>query len=86
MTTQLLYLTDPLTLAFETEIQERLELPDGNLGVILAQTYFYPTGGGQEHDTGTLGEACVIDVFKSEDGEAVILVLDGEPGDVSGVK
>jgi alanyl-tRNA synthetase len=81
MSTQFLYLTDPLTLEFETKIQERLELPDGNLGVILSQTYFYPTGGGQEHDTGTLGEARVIDVFKSDDGETVIHVLNGEPGE-----
>ena len=81
MNAQFLYLTDPLMLKFDTEIQERLELPDGNLGVILRRTYFYPTGGGQEHDTGTLGQARVIDVFKSEDGEAVIHVLDGEPGD-----
>jgi len=81
MNTQFLYLTDPLTLEFETKIQKRLALPHGDLGVILAKTYFYPTGGGQEHDTGTLGEVRVVDVFKSEDGESVIHVLDGDPGE-----
>jgi alanyl-tRNA synthetase len=81
MNTQFLYLTDPLTLKFDTEIRERLQLPDARLGVILNRTYFYPTGGGQEYDTGTLGQARVMDVFKSEDGESVIHVLDGEPGD-----
>ena len=81
MNTQSLYLTDPLTLKFEAEIQERLELPDGRLGVILSRTYFYPTGGGQAHDTGTLGNACVLDVVKSEDGEAVIHILDADPGE-----
>jgi len=80
MNTQFLYLTDPLTLEFETEIQERLTLPDGNLGMILTRTYFYPTGGGQEHDTGTLGNARVVDVFKGDDGESVIHVLDRNPG------
>ncbi len=81
MNPQFLYLTDPLTLEFETDIQKSLELPNGNLGVILTRTYFYPTGGGQAHDTGTLGKARVTDVFKSEDGESVIHVLDGEPGE-----
>lgn len=81
MNTQFLYLTDPIALEFETEIQERLELTEGRLGVILTRTYFYPTGGGQEHDTGTLGSARVVDVFKSKDGESVIHVLDGEPGE-----
>jgi len=78
MNPQFLYLKDPLTLEFETEVRERLDLPNGNLGVILTNTYFYPTGGGQEHDTGFLGNACVVDVFKSEDGESVIHVLDRE--------
>lgn len=80
MNPQFLYLTDPLTLEFETEVQDRLELPDGRLGVILTQTYFYPTGGGQAHDTGFLGNAQVVDVIKSDDGEAVIHILDSEPG------
>ncbi len=80
MNPQLLYLSDPLTLEFETEIQERQVLPDGKLGVILDGTYFYPTGGGQEHDTGSLGNARVVDVIKTDEGEAVVHVLDGEPG------
>jgi alanyl-tRNA synthetase len=80
MNAQFLYLTDPLTLEFETEIQEEVDLPDGKSGVILTRTYFYPTGGGQEHDTGALGNVRVVDVFKSDDGAFVIHVLDGEPG------
>lgn len=32
--------------------------------VILDKTVFYPTGGGQEHDVGTLGPAKVLDVIK----------------------
>ena len=80
MNSQFLYLSEPLTLAFETEIQDQLELPDGRLGVILTRTYFYPTGGGQVHDTGTLGNAHVEDVIKSDDGKSVIHILDNEPG------
>ncbi len=32
--------------------------------VILDKTYFYPTSGGQEYDTGVLGSHRVVDVFK----------------------
>ena len=34
--------------------------------VILERTAFYPTSGGQEHDTGTLNTIPVIDVFKQD--------------------
>jgi len=79
MNAQFLYLTDPLTLEFEAEIRETLEFPDGRMGLILTRTYFYPTGGGQDHDTGTIGAVRVLDVFKSEDGESVIHVVDSAP-------
>jgi alanyl-tRNA synthetase len=79
MNAQFLYLSEPLILTFESEVQEQLILPDGRLGVILEQTYFYPTGGGQAHDTGTLGNARVEDVIKSEDGKSVIHILDRQP-------
>jgi alanyl-tRNA synthetase len=36
--------------------------------VVLDQTAFYPTGGGQPNDVGTLGEATVVDVFEDEAG------------------
>ena len=81
MDSQFLYLTDPLTLEFDPEIREKLTLPNGNMGVILTINYFYPTGGGQDHDTGTLGAARVLDVFKNEAGDSVILALDRAPGE-----
>jgi len=37
--------------------------------VILDRTAFYPTSGGQPNDTGRLGEAGVLDVLETEDGE-----------------
>jgi misacylated tRNA(Ala) deacylase len=43
--------------------------------VALDRTAFYPTGGGQPHDTGLLGPARVVDVHK--EGEEVWHVLDG---------
>jgi misacylated tRNA(Ala) deacylase len=44
--------------------------------VALDRTAFYPTGGGQPHDTGTLGGAAVVDVRK--DGDQVWHHLDGD--------
>ena len=37
---------------------------DGGIWVVLDQSLFYPTSGGQPHDTGTLGGGCVVDVVK----------------------
>jgi alanyl-tRNA synthetase len=73
---QTLYLDDPFTLEFQTNILETTRLPDGRWGVILDRSYFYPTGGGQEHDTGTLGEAQVIEVYKQDDPSRVVHVVD----------
>ncbi|MFX0096425.1 MAG: alanine--tRNA ligase [Candidatus Hodarchaeota archaeon] len=42
--------------------------------VVLDQTLFYPTGGGQTHDTGTLNESRVINVEKI--GEIVVHKVD----------
>jgi len=43
--------------------------------VALDQTAFYPTGGGQPHDTGTLDGVAVVDVRK--EGDLVWHTLDG---------
>ncbi|MBI3034725.1 alanine--tRNA ligase [Candidatus Woesearchaeota archaeon] len=44
--------------------------------IILDQTYFYPTSGGQIHDTGTIAGEKVIDVFKQ--GSVIVHVLSGK--------
>jgi alanyl-tRNA synthetase len=43
--------------------------------VVLDRTAFYPTSGGQPHDTGRLGDANVTNVFERED-DAVVHVTD----------
>jgi len=63
---------DPYTTAFET----RVGSIDGR-AVTLEETYFYPEGGGQPADRGTIGGIPVADVQK-RDGE-VVHVLDGPP-------
>jgi misacylated tRNA(Ala) deacylase len=74
--TDLLYLRDAELRAFDTVVTA---IVDG--GVVLAETAFYVTGGGQPHDTGTLtwegGTADVIDVRKDRDTGEVVHVLEG---------
>ncbi len=62
--TELLYATDAYLTEMDAAVQE---IRDG--AVILDQTVFYATGGGQPHDTGVLGGLPVVDVRK--DGEHV---------------
>ncbi|MDA8312468.1 MAG: alanyl-tRNA editing protein [Actinomycetota bacterium] len=75
MPTELLYLRD----AYLVDVRATVTAVDGNR-VTLDRTVFYPTGGGQPHDTGTLARARVVDVRK--EGEEVWHVLEGPPPDV----
>jgi misacylated tRNA(Ala) deacylase len=71
--TELLYLRDAYLRSFDAVVVE--VAPDGS--VALDRTAFYPTGGGQPHDTGWLGGQRVLDVRK--EGELVWHVVDGPP-------
>jgi alanyl-tRNA synthetase len=70
MTTRLYYSDSYLT-EFDARVVERAE--DGHR-VYLERTAFYPTSGGQPHDTGMLGGASVRDVI--DEGERIAHVLD----------
>lgn len=61
---------DPETLAFEATVER------GGSEVVLSETYFYPTGGGQPADRGQIGGYDVLDVWS--DGEQVVHRLDSE--------
>jgi alanyl-tRNA synthetase len=62
--TEQLYFDDPLTFEFTAQVTECRPLNGGKFGLDLPRTYFYPTSGGQEHDTGYIGEARILDVYK----------------------
>lgn len=62
MHTELAYLRDAFVREFDVTV---IAVADNR--VALDSTYFYPTGGGQPHDTGTLGAAHVSEVRKEGD-------------------
>jgi len=74
MTTKRLYYDDSYTSRFTARIIERLTHED-HPAVVLDQTYFYPTGGGQPHDIGTINGVPVTDVLTRKSDMAVIHVL-----------
>lgn len=60
--TKKLYYEDPYLKEATAKI---LQIKENAL--LLDQTIFYPTGGGQPHDTGTINGVKVLDVYKDED-------------------
>ena len=50
---------------------------DRSSGVVLDETLFYPTSGGQMHDTGMLGGLRVLDVI--DEATRIVHVVDGAP-------
>ncbi len=71
--TELLYLRDAYLRDFDATVTG--VDPAGSC-VALDRTAFYPTGGGQPHDTGMVGHARVVDVRK--EGDVVWHVVEGD--------
>jgi alanyl-tRNA synthetase len=78
--TERLYYADPCLRAFDTTVVEAREV-DGHPAVVLAETAFYPTSGGQPHDTGMLNGVPVVDVFVDDDGRVVHVLSAQLPGE-----
>ena len=73
--TELLYTTDAYVSEFEATVTQHVEG-----GVVLDRTAFYPGGGGQPSDTGTLsagGQTWVVTAVKKAGG-APVHFIDGE--------
>jgi alanyl-tRNA synthetase len=68
--TERLYYGDSFLREFEARVLS-CEPEGSRWRVTLDKTAFYPTSGGQPHDTGTLGGASVVEVADADDGKIV---------------
>lgn len=71
-----LYQNDSYLLEFDAHVVDRIVLDSVRWGLVLDQTAFYPTGGGQPHDTGLIGDRRVVDCFEDHSGR-IVHELDG---------
>jgi alanyl-tRNA synthetase len=72
------YFDDPYTTSFEASVSARRDDERGHW-VALDRSFFYPEGGGQESDRGTLSGTDVLDVQEDEEGEVWHLVAGAIP-------
>ncbi|MFL6229557.1 MAG: alanyl-tRNA editing protein [Pyrinomonadaceae bacterium] len=63
-----LYYADSHLTEFDATVVAAGEAADGRTEIVLDRTAFYPTGGGQPFDTGTLGGARVVDCVEGAGG------------------
>ena len=83
----LYYYQDSMIREFKANVERSGIEEDGRPYVVLSNTAFYPTGGGQPHDTGVINGVRVIEVEKVEneirhylEGDSVTLT-----GEVTGI-
>ena len=71
--TERLYYSYASALPYKTVILEKKPIDDGKVAVFLEKTIFYPEGGGQPGDRGTINGVHLLDV-KEKDGEILHLI------------
>jgi alanyl-tRNA synthetase len=74
--TKRLYYADSHLTHFEAQVLESGMVNDRPF-IVLDQSSFYPTTGGQPHDTGAVSGRHVVDVIDREGDGAVVHILDG---------
>jgi len=79
--TERLYYTDSHLTTFRARVIAVADDEQGRPAVTLDRTAFYPTGGGQPSDTGTLGAARVVECVDQE-SRGVMHVIEGAPPEV----
>ncbi len=75
--TNRLYYGDPYEIMFEAAVIDSFFVHE-HIAVILDSTFFYPTSGGQPHDTGKLNDISVVDVFVRESDQKVVHLVETE--------
>jgi alanyl-tRNA synthetase len=68
--TDRIYYTDSMARSFDARVLS-CDADGARFRVTLDRTAFYPSSGGQPYDTGRLGDAVVVDVIDTDDGEVV---------------
>src|SRR5262245_43910380 len=81
MSTERLYYKDSHLIEFEAHVIDQSERVSGWTAVTLDRTAFYPTGGGQPSDTGTLNGIRVVECIDNE-AEGILHVVQGRAPDV----
>src|SRR6476660_1915481 len=85
--TERLYYNDSHLIEFEARVVDVTERVSGWTAIVLDRTAFYPTGGGQPSDTGTLNGSRVVECIDDGDNGIIHLVQGIEPelgGEVKG--
>src|SRR4029453_14768323 len=80
MSTERLYYKDSHLVEFEARVIDQTERVSGWTAITLDRTAFYPTGGGQPSDTGTLGSSRVVECIDDED--RVLHVIQGRAPEI----
>ena len=78
--TERLYYKDSHLIEFEARVVDQSERVSGWTAITLDRTAFYPTGGGQPSDTGTIGGARVVECIDDDDN--VLHVIQGRAPEI----
>ncbi len=79
--TERLYYSDSHLIEFEARVTDKSERLSGWTAVTLDRTAFYPTGGGQPSDTGTLDGARVLECIDAEE-DGILHVIQGRAPEI----
>jgi alanyl-tRNA synthetase len=77
--TERLYYNDSHLIEFEARVTDKSERVSGWTAVSLDRTAFYPTGGGQPSDTGTLDDLRVVECIDDEKDEVLHMIQGRAP-------
>jgi alanyl-tRNA synthetase len=78
--TERLYYSDSHLIEFEARVVDVTDRVSGWTAIVLNRTAFYPTGGGQPSDTGTLNGSRVVECIDDGDKGVLHVVQGAAPG------